>query len=199
LIIEMAFDNYSGTSALDVRLASILSYVQSVHAQNVQQHQLTMAANHRLEALEAIVKSMQMTLHQKAIGDAPAEETTSNDSRKCPLCHLHMQHAKSFKGHIRRLVVVSSRPRCHLNVQDPEHHNLVHRFVGSDFYQKSHNFCRSFYGFVRGAISAAYEPEESLVLVRTWLAACTSTNGDPFPECKGVTDSSGSGDSRGTL
>jgi hypothetical protein len=101
----------------------------------------------------------------------------------CPLCLKPLSHRHSFKGHIRRLVNMSSRPKCHLNPRNPEHQLLVHRFEGGDFYARARNFCQHFQAFVSRAISKHRADDASRVLVREWLACARASDGCPFPTC----------------
>jgi hypothetical protein len=101
----------------------------------------------------------------------------------CPLCNKPLLHRHSFKGHIRRLVKQSTRPKCHLNPRDDVHLSLVHRFAGPDFYTKATNFCMAFYAFVARAISKTRPDDISRRLVNTWLEAARARDGRPFPTC----------------
>lgn len=101
----------------------------------------------------------------------------------CPLCVKGLQDRHSFKGHIRRLVKQSSRPKCHLNPRDDAHKSLVHRFPGADFYTQANNFCSAFYAFVARAISKARADDISRRLVNAWLEAARARDGRPFPTC----------------
>jgi hypothetical protein len=179
----------AGSTSHDVMFSTILSYFQQIHAQNS-----AIAANNalivqRLSALESQISLLAPP------GDAPTP--ASNDNWVCPVCFEPLLHAKSFKGHIRRLVVPSSRPKCRMNPSDIRHQVLLQRFEGDSFDARSVEFCRTFYGFVRCVISASYEPSESLSLVQRWLMAAKSP-GSAFPECPNKnSDGSGSGTSGG--
>jgi hypothetical protein len=101
----------------------------------------------------------------------------------CPFCSKVLTHRHSFKGHIRRLVKQSSRPKCHLNPRDVSHLCLVHRFPGHDFYTQANNFCAAFYAFVARAISKARADDISRRLVNAWLESARARDGRPFPTC----------------
>ena len=177
----------SGTSSLDVTMSTILTYIRQILAQNAALAALNTQIVQRLSALES-----QVGKHAPP-GDAPT--SASDQCWICPVCSEHFLHANSFKGHIRRLVVPSSRPKCRLNPSDIRHQLLLQRFEGDSFDARSIAFCRNLYGFVRCVISAAFEPSESLALVERWLTAAKCPGSD-FPECPKLnSDSSGSGTS----
>jgi hypothetical protein len=167
---------------------AILSALHSIqHQQQVlsdgqaalysQQHDMVLKQDtmlHRVSALE-----------ERLSGDVSARSDPDNTDPPwtCPLCRKTLSHRHSFKGHIRRLVNISSRPKCHLNPRNPEHLLLVHRFEGGDFFSQSSNFCHHFHAFVSRAISKSRADDASRELVREWLAAARASDGHPFPTC----------------
>lgn len=103
----------------------------------------------------------------------------------CPVCHETLKHKESFKGHIRKLLYSSSRPKCHFNPQDVEHQLLVHRFAGESFYGQSHAFSREFYAQVCFSCTKRDDDDLSHAHVSSWIAAAKSNevlgNSMPFP------------------
>lgn len=123
-------------------------------------------------------------LENRAQDDYQGDHHVEVSSRwPCPLCNKPLRHGPSFKGHMRRLVHHSTRPKCHLNPRDGVHLSLVQRFEGPDFYTKATNFCVAFYAFVARAISKTRHAEISRRLVNSWLEAARATDGRPFPTC----------------
>lgn len=119
--------------------------------------------------------------HQRAPGND--NDAASEAPWPCPLCPQLLMHRHSFKGHIRRLVRQSSRPKCHLNPRNPLHHELVHRFNGHDFYAQSQDFCQRFHDFVSRAISKSRSDHDCRMLVQSWLSAARATDERLFPTC----------------
>ena len=113
---------------------------------------------------------------------APASSVGSV-SWSCPICKKSFAHRHSFKGHIRRLVKKSTRPKCFMNLRDTGHQMLVHRFEGSGFYEQSQAYCLRFHEFVCRAISKTRDELTSKQLVDTWLNAACAYDGRNFPEC----------------
>lgn len=179
-------DSLSGGIASETQtLNTILLCVQTL------QQQTNFVASQNVE----IMARMSVLEKHFQLGMAPVEEAADSPKSKwnCPLCGLHLQDEQSFKGHIRRLVHPSGRPKCHVNCRDHQHDQLVHRFTnGTDdsHYAVSHRFCVAFYGFVRCAISSHYSADESFDLIQTWLNAARSHD-DPFPNVQGSSSSSG--------
>jgi len=126
--------------------------------------------------------------------DGEAPEIVNVRSRwKCHVCGKVLQDAASFKGHILRLYKPSSRPKCHMNPQDLRHQLMVARFGSEDavFHQRVPIFSAAYYRFVRVAISAKYDDDQSFELVSAWMAAVLHTD-MVIPELSGT---SGSGSS----
>jgi hypothetical protein len=179
-------DSWSGAIGTETQmLNTILLCVQTL------QQQTNLVASQNVE----IMARMSVLEKHFQLGLAPVEErdVASKLNWNCPLCGLHLQDEASFKGHIRRLVHPSGRPKCHVNCRDEHHDQLVHRFHnGTDdsHYAVSHRFCVAFYGFVRCAISSHYSADDSFALIQTWLNAARSLD-DPFPNVEGSSTSSG--------
>ena len=178
--------SWSGVIATETQtLNTILLCVQTL------QQQTNFVASQNVE----IMARMSVIEKHFQPGLAPAEEpaVASQLNWNCPLCGLHLQDEVSFKGHIRRLVHPSGRPKCHVNCRDEDHDKLVHRFqndTDASHYAVSHRFCVAFYGFVRSAISSHYSADDSFALIQTWLNAARSLD-DPFPNVEGSSTSSG--------
>jgi hypothetical protein len=179
-------DSWSGGIASESQtLNTILLCVQTL------QQQTNFVASQNVE----IMARMSVLEKHFQLGLAPVEEPAdaSKLNWNCPLCGLQLQDEVSFKGHIRRLVHASGRPKCHVNCRDQHHDQLVHRFQnGTDdsHFAVSHRFCVAFYGFVRCAISSRYNADESFDLIQTWLNAARSLD-EPFPNIDGSSTSSG--------
>ena len=153
---------------------SMLSASQQAFAS--QQQQLSSAQERMIQRI--------VQLEKRAQNDCQGDHHVEVSRRwPCPLCNKPLKHAPSFKGHIRRLVNKSTRPKCHLNPRDGLHQSLVQRFEGSDFYTKATNFCIAFYAFVARAISKTRDPEISRRLVNAWLEAASASDGRSFPTC----------------
>lgn len=135
---------------------------------------------HRVEVLESRLNGV-VSGHDEA-GRAASPYAVESPWH-CPLCRRVLTHRHSFKGHIRRLVNMSSRPKCHLNPRNPDHVQLAHRFEGADFYTQSRNFCKHFQAFVSRAISKNRDEDVSRELVSEWLAAARASDGRAFPTC----------------
>ena len=101
----------------------------------------------------------------------------------CPLCFKPYKHRFSFRGHVRRLVVRSTRPKCHLNPRNQMHQALVQRFPGDDFYAQGRAFCREFHAFCSVAINRTRSDADARRLVMSWLEAARASDGREFPEC----------------
>ena len=173
----------AGTAPLDVMLSTIVSYFQTIAAQNA----ASAAIHDQILTRIALLESQVARLVSE---DSPGKAPESSDAWICPVCSEILSHAPSFKGHIRRLVVRSKRPKCVLNAENIDHQVLVQRFEGASFETRCASFGRCFYGFVRCVISASYEPSESFDLVQRWLQAARSFE-IPFPVCpKSNSDSS---------
>lgn len=169
-----------GQVANSATLDSILLYMRALR-QDTQQIQIqNQSIMDRILAIESRVQE----LHPGA-GAAPdvADVTITSVAWQCPVCGLVLQDAATFKGHIRRLVHTSSRPRCHLNPSDDNHKVLISRFGADedDFHRRQQLFSRAFYGFVRVVISAKYDENDSFTLITSWIAAAMSS-GLAFPE-----------------
>jgi hypothetical protein len=106
----------------------------------------------------------------------------------CPLCFKPYKHRFSFRGHVRRLVVRSTRPKCHLNPRNQMHQILVHRFPGDDFYAQGRAFCREFHEFCTRAINRTRSDADARRLVSSWLEAARASDGREFPECSSSPD-----------
>ena len=180
-----AFDTGYGQVANPATLDSILLVMQALQQATQQISAQNVDMMSRIKAIESRVNDM-------ITGDAP--EIANVRSRwQCHVCGKVLQDAATFKGHIRRLAMPSSRPKCHLNPQDPNHIRLMARFGSDDlqFHQRVPIFSRAFYGFVRVAVSAKYDDNDSFDLISAWTAAVLSSD-MPIPELSG---SSGSGSS----
>jgi len=108
----------------------------------------------------------------------------------CPLCPKHFKHRFSFRGHVRRLVQQSSRPKCHLNPRNAAHVALVRRFPGADFYDQARCFCREFHAFCSRVINRTRCDADARRLVQLWLDAARASDGRDFPECSSCPESS---------
>ncbi len=177
----------AGVAVETVTLNSILLYLQTLRQETCQIRNQNLEIIQRMVSIEAQVSQM-----MAAPGSAPELSSSNGPVWICPVCRLVLQHERSFKGHIRRLVDPSDRPKCHLNIHNSDHRSLTSRFEGDDFVAQSRTFCIAFYGFVRCAISAKYDASESFALIQSWLAAAQSHD-MPFPECQGYSSCS-SGD-----
>lgn len=178
--MDVSYVAHPGAAGLDsVTLNSILLYVQTLRQDTSLIRNQNAEIMDRIRTLETQVARMQPTP-----GDGLAPELSEKAAIEwsCPICGVILQDERSFKGHIRRLVDPSGRPKCHINIRDQRHVSLVSRFDGDDDYARGKQFCRAFYGFVRCAISAKFDPSESFVMIQSWLAAAASPH-DPFPEC----------------
>jgi len=114
-------DSWSGGIASESQtLNTILSCVQTL------QQQTNFVASQNVE----IMARMSVLEKHFQLGMAPVEEPAdaSKLNWNCPLCGLQLQDEASFKGHIRRLVHASRRPKCHVNCRDRHRDQLVHRF-----------------------------------------------------------------------
>jgi hypothetical protein len=174
-------------------LASI-QHQQQCLAEAMQHQQDTLAASQasfvtqqqHLSVTQDRLLQRIVNLERHAFGDDHVpRRAVANASEQwpCPLCGKGLQDRHSFKGHIRRLVKQSSRPKCHLNPRDEVHQSLVHRFSGADFYTQARNFCAAFQSFVARAISKTRPDEISRRLVQEWLEAAHAIDGHPFPVC----------------
>ena len=180
-----ALDTGYGQVSNPATLDSILLVMQSLQNATRQMTDQNAEMMSRIKAIENRVNAL-------TSGDAP--EIVDGSSRwKCHVCGKVLQDAATFKGHIRRLAMPSSRPKCHLNPQDLHHQRMVARFGsdGFEFHQRVPLFCRAFYGFVRAAVSAKYDDDESFFLISSWIAAVFNSD-MPIPVLAG---SSGSGSS----
>ena len=154
------------------------------------EHQRSMASAQNI-LLQRVVRLEQRVQDDVQMSDHLGRAAVGSEW-PCPLCCKCLEHRHSFKGHIRRLVKPSSRPKCHLNPRDIHHCRLVSRFEGADFYSQATNFCAHFHAFVARAISKTRSDEASRRLVNEWLDAARATDGRSFPLC-----SCTSGDSDG--
>lgn len=115
-------------------------------------------------------------LEEGRIHEQPPPAPSVPDVRwKCPVCLKTFMHKESFKGHIRKLVFGSSRPKCHLNPQNVEHQLLVHRFEGATFYDRSQKFCREFYSQTCLSCTKRDEDDQSYRHVSAWIDASKSS------------------------
>jgi hypothetical protein len=167
-----------------VSLESILLFMQTLRQDTIQIRSQNQTMMDRIVSIENRVMAL-----LPAVGDAPQCGVVW----RCPICGDVSQHAQSFKGHIRRLVYPSGRPKCHLNPSDEHHKRIVSRFgdEGDVFHVRQQKFCQAFHGFVRCVISAKYDENESHVLIASWIAAAMSPD-TPFPEHNGSSGSSSS-------
>ena len=156
--------------------------------QALAQSQLSAAEHQRsMSAAQSTLLQRVVRLEQREQGTDQVADRHVRDAGgsewPCPLCSKPLSHRHSFKGHIRRLVKQSTRPKCHLNPRDIHHNRLVSRFEGADFFSKAANFCAHFYAFVARAISKSRPDDVSRRLVAEWLNAARATDGRAFPVC----------------
>ena len=156
--------------------------------QALAQSQLAAAEHQRsMSAAQSTLLQRVVRLEQREQGAVQVADRHDRDAGgpewTCPLCFKSLSHRHSFKGHIRRLVKQSTRPKCHLNPRDINHNRLVSRFAGADFFTKAANFCAHFYAFVARAISKSRPDDVSRRLVADWLNAAVATDGRAFPVC----------------
>jgi hypothetical protein len=158
--------------------------------------QIIVQQNALLNARSADIQSRVEKLEARAIGRSHQSQRRPLGEHqecvwRCPVCFISLMHGESFKGHIRKLLPanIATRPKCRFKPDEPKHVSLVHRFEGSDFYQKVSNFITAFYGFVRCAVTSSFSSQQSLAYICSWLSAATSEDDRPFPELPRVSSS----------
>ena len=87
----------------------------------------------------------------------------------CPVCHRNLANRASFKGHVRRMIKKSSRPRCRLSARCSRHQSIVSCFPGVDFDSKSLAFNQEFYDIVRPLCSERIPELQAHEDIYTWL------------------------------
>jgi hypothetical protein len=98
--------------------------------------------------IESVIAIFQQSPDIVGTGCAPDQDDlqqpngTVDPCWQCPICGKVLQHKDSFRGHIRKLVHSSTRPKCHLNPSDDTHKLMVARFAGGNFYEKAQAFCK---------------------------------------------------------
>jgi hypothetical protein len=180
-----------GQAANSATMDSILLFIQLLRQDTQQIQTQNQDILSRIHAIESKVLHL-----STGVGEAPGCNPVVGISHnqivwRCPICGLVCCDAPSFKGHIRRLVKPSSRPRCHLNPGDDNHKILISRFGQESqiFHHRQQIFCVAFYGFVRVVISAKYDVNDSFTLITSWMAAAMSSH-LAFPEVPGTSSSS---------
>lgn len=180
-----------GQVANSATMDSILLFIQLLRQDTQQIQTQNQDILSRIHAIESQVLHL-----STGVGEAPGCNPVVGISHnpivwRCPICGLVFCDAPSFKGHIRRLVKPSSRPRCHLNPGDDNHIIMISRFGQESqiFHHRQQIFCVAFYGFVRVVISAKYDVNDSFTLITSWMAAAMSSH-LAFPEVPGTSSSS---------
>jgi hypothetical protein len=159
---------------------SILDELKKLNASQRGLQQQVLCFSRELVHIKSVIAIFQQSPDIGGTGSAPDQvdlqqpNVTVDPCWQCPVCGKVLQHKDSFRGHIRKLVHSSTRPKCHLNPCDVTHQAMVARFAGATFYEKAAAFCRELNSQVKWSCTKRDDDEQSWQHVLLWIAAAKS-------------------------
>lgn len=177
---------YSFAAGAHNVFADILDELKKLNSSQSNLQQQLLCFRRDLSDMKAVMSILQKSPDVEILGSAPLaidlQPPRFVDSRwSCPICHKGLAHKESFRGHIRKLVYSSTRPKCHLNPADERHATLVARFPGATFYERAKAFCTEFYTQVSWSCTKRDDDDQSFEHVKAWIGAALSDVERDFP------------------
>lgn len=149
--------------------------------------------------LVEVEKVQQRSQHMRT---RPRSKCSDGFQWKCPVCSLQLKHLDSFVSHIRKFAVHTihraakkvSKARCCFHLDNPQHLQLVDKFMGDNDAEKAASFAKYFLNSCRSisALRSSVADKHSRImdlLHRVQHDATFEISG----ECPSVTDMSSSG------
>jgi hypothetical protein len=165
------------------------------------QNSLILAQNADMNArLVEVEKVQQRSQHMRT---RPRSKCSDGFPWKCPVCPQQLKHLDSFLSHIRKFAVHTihraakqkvSKARCCFHLDNPQHLQLIDKFIGDSDAEKAASFAKHFLNLCRSISASRSSVADKHSRIMDWLhRAQHDTTFATSGECPSVSDMSSSG------